>query len=243
MTKTQQKVYDMLRRVQQFLIDHAEMLGQIPESAARKHLDILVSAMGDGAQVAVTSRTMATGEAAKTQALRRELRKGHMQPIAAIARMELRDVPQFEALHWPPAHEKTARLVGRARAMAAVAAEHTPVFLEHRLPADFAAQLLAAADAVEESLAKRAVNGRESAGAHGQLTASRSRAQYVIRVLATQVENALAGDATLLAQWKFAKRVGLPSSHATAAITASGDTTAATPLAVTGPRQPDALAA
>lgn len=233
----------MLCRVQQFLNDHAEALGQITQSAARKQLDSLVSAMGDSAQVAVTSRTMATGETARTEALRRALRKGHMQPIAAIARLELRDVPQFEALHWPPAHEKTARLVGRARAMAAVAAEHTPVFLEHRLPVDFAAQLLAAADAVEESLARRNANGRDSAGAHGQLTHCRSSAQYVLRVLTTQVENALAGDEALLGQWKFAKRVGLSSSRPAGAVMASGDTTAAPPLAVVEPQKPAALAA
>lgn len=260
MTKTQQKVYDMLCRVQRFLNDHAEALGQIAQSAARKQLDALVLAMGTSAQLGVTSRTMATGEAAKTQALRRELRKGHMQPIAAIARLELRDVPEFEALHWPPAHESTPRLLRRARAMAAIAAEHAPVFTEHRLPADFAARLLAAADAVEESLAKRAGNGRDSAGAQGQLAASRSRAQYVVRVLATQIDYALAGNAELLGQWKVAKRVGLRGGrNATTAASPtvqlpaqqsavtravpSTTTTVAAPLAMIGHEQQDALAA
>lgn len=206
----------MLRRVQRFLIDHARELGSINQSAARKELDALVVAMFESAEAAVTTRAMGTGESANARALRRELRMSHMRQIAAVARAELAHVPEFEALRLPPTGESTPRLVERARAMAAVAREHAPVFFEHQLPADFADQLLAAADTLEASVRKRAVNGRDAAGAQEQLAAIRSRAHLVVRVLSTQVEKAVAGDATLLGQWAFAKRVGLPRPRAEA---------------------------
>jgi len=199
-------------RVQQFLNDHAAALGPVARSAAREQLNALVSAMGTSADVAATSRVMATGESARTRALRRALHMKHTRQIAAIARAELRDVPQFEALRLPRGNESTPRLVLRARAMAAVASEHADVFRAHQLPADFADQLLAAANAVERSVERHSTNSRDAAGAREQIAATRSRAHLVVRVLSTQVETALEGDATLLGQWKFAKRVGLRSA-------------------------------
>lgn len=257
MTKTQQKVYDMLCRVQQFVTDHAAALGQITQSSARRQLDALVLAMSNSAEVAVTSRMMAKGESANTHALRRELRMNHMRQIAAIARAELREVPQFEALRWPSDNESTPRLVLRARAMAAVAREHAEVFLEHQLPVNFAEQLLAAADALDASVQERSADLRDAAGAYGLLAASRSRAPHVVRVLNAQVEKALAGDAALLDQWRFAKRVGLrggrrhevttPVQSATQQDAASGAAassgTTVTPLTGVAQPQHDVLAA
>lgn len=258
MSRTYQKVYDMLCRVKQFLNDHAAALGQITQSAASHELDTLLTAMGSSAEVAVTSRAMAAGASANTRALRRVLRTNHMQQIAAVARAELQDVPQFEALLLPHASGSTSRLVLQARAMAAVAREHADVFLAHQLPADFAERLLGAADAVDASVQKRATDARDAAGAREQLADVRSRAQYVLRVLNAQVQLALAGDATLLGQWKFAKRVGTrpavaavesttglaatPQLVGTSATTPSSTTDAA-PLAVAGPQQQVAQAA
>lgn len=258
MSKLQQKVYDMLCRVQRFVNDHATVLGQIPQSSAKQQLDSLVSVMGNSAQVAVTSRAMVTGETANTRALRRTLRANHMQQIAAIARAELRDIPEFEALLLPPVRETTARVVLRARAMASVARLHAEVFIAHQLPADFAEQLLGAADALEASVQKRAADSRDAAGAREQLAAVRSRAHYVVDVLNAQVQVALAGNATLLGQWKFAKRVGIhPAAAAVESTTAQtatpqlvgagtttpSSTTDTAPLAVAGPQQQVAQAA
>lgn len=258
MSRTYQKVYDMLCRVKQFLNDHAAALGQITQSAASHELDTLLTAMGSSAEVAVTSRAMAAGASANTRALRRVLWTNHMQPIAAVARAELQDVPQFESLLLPRVNESTPRLVLRARAMAAVAREHVDVFLAHQLTADFAERLLGAADAVDVSVQQRATDARDAAGARDQLAQVRSRAQYVIRVLNAQVQVALADNSTLLGQWKFAKRVGIhpavaavesttgqtatPQLVGTSAMTPSSTTDTA-PLAVAGQQQQVAQAA
>ena len=234
----------MLCRVQHFLKGNAGALGHIPESTAATQVDALVSDMASGAQDAVTSRAMVTGESGNTRVLRRALWVNHMQQIAAIARAELRHIPQFEALILPRVSESTPRVLRRARAMAEVAREHAEMFIEHGLPANFADQLLAAANALEASLQKRAEDRAEAAGAHGRVAASRSRAQYVIRVLNAQIEKALIEDPTLLAQWKYVKRVGfrgVPAAEEVtpgqAATTQSAGTAPAAPLAVVGQQQ------
>lgn len=252
MSRTYQKVYDMLCRVKQFMNDHAAALGQITQSAASKELDTLLTAMGNSAEVAVTSRVLATGASANTRALRSALRMDHMQQIAAVARAELRDVPEFEALLLPHVNASTPRLVLQARAMATVARQHADVFFAHQLPADFVEQLLSAADAVDASVQKRAADVRDAAGAREQLAEVRSRAHDVVRVLNAQVQKALAGNATLLGQWKFAKRVGIhpatavvegtPGQTATPQPAGTSITPSTAPLAVVG-QQPVAQAA
>ncbi|HEX7020316.1 MAG TPA: hypothetical protein VF159_09915 [Gemmatimonadaceae bacterium] len=209
MTAIQKKGYDMLCRVLEFLITHAARLGPIAESAAAQEVGVLVTAIRDGDQDALTSRAMKSGESARTRVLRRALWVNHMQQIAAVARAELRQVPQFESLLLPTVGVATPKLVQWARTMAAVAREHAEVFVTHGLPAEFVEQLLAAADALDASLATRVANGRETVGARKRVATSRSRAQYVIRVLNAQIEKALVDDASLLAQWRHAKRVGL----------------------------------
>jgi len=209
MTEVQRKGYTMLCRVQEFLIKYAARLGSIVGSPAAQEVGVLAAQMRDGDQDALTSRAMQTGASANTRVLRRALWVNHMQQIAAIARGELRHVPQFESLLLPTGNVGAPKLVQWARTMAAVAREHADVFVTHGLPAAFVAQLLVAADALDASLQTRLANGRETVGARAQVATSRSRAQYVIRVLNVQIEKALVDDPSLLAQWRHAKRVGV----------------------------------
>ena len=235
MTEVQRKGYTMLCRVQEFLIKYAARLGSIVGSPAAQEVGVLAAQMRDGDQDALTSRAMQTGASANTRVLRRALWVNHMQQIAAIARGELRHVPQFESLLLPTVNVGSPKLVQWARTMAAVAREHADVFVTHGLPAAFVAQLLVAADALDASLQTRLANGRETVGARAQVATSRSRAQYVIRVLNVQIEKALVDDPSLLAQWRYAKRVGLGGSAAAeeVAVPAAGST-ATVQLAGTG---------
>jgi len=199
----------MLCRVLEFLQTYAARLGNIVVSPAAQEVGVLATAIRDGDQDALTSRAMQIGASANTRVLRRALWVNHMQQIAAIARGELRHVPQFESLLLPTQNVGSPKLVQWARTMAAVAREHAEVFVTHGLPAEFVEQLLVAADALDASLETRLVNGRETVGAREKVVTSRSRAQYVVRVLSAQIEKALVDDPSLLAQWRHAKRVGV----------------------------------
>ena len=209
MNRSELMGYGMLCRVQEFLSTYAARLGHIAESPAAQEVGVLAAGIREGDQDALTTRAMKTGEAANRRVLRRALWVNHMQQLAAVARAELRQVPKFESLLLPQVNMATPKLVQWARTMAAVANEHAEVFVTHGLPAEFVAQLLAAADALEASFQTQVVNGRETAGARAQVASSRSRAQYVIRVLNAQIEKALVDDPSLLAQWRHAKRVGV----------------------------------
>ena len=251
----------MLCRVLEFLQTYAARLGHIVELPAAQEVGVLVTAIRNADQDALTSLAMKTGESANTRVLRRALWVNHMQQIAAIARGELRHVPQFQSLLLPIGNVGSPKLVQWARTMAAVAREHAEVFVTHGRPAEFVEQLRVAADALDASLQTRLVTGRETVGAREQVATSRSRSQYVIRVLSAQIEKALVDDPSLLAEWRHAKRVGLGGTPAAAGVTVptagqtatpqsgttgTGGTTGTAPLAVVGSAgapQQNALAA
>src|SRR6266571_4073195 len=78
-----------------------------------------------------------------------------MHPIAAIARANLAGTPQITKLKLGPKRLDDVLLVAAANGMAQAAALYTQVFLDHKLPPDFIAELQAASDAVQRAVATR----------------------------------------------------------------------------------------
>ena len=130
--------YDMLRRVQDFLVTWAAKLGAINSTTAKQELDALTQEMAASETEQATSTLAAKGETAKLATLRADLMKHHMRPVATIAAAHLRDVPNFHALQLPSKDVKLAKLVQDAIAMADAARPHSQVFVQSGRPADFA---------------------------------------------------------------------------------------------------------
>jgi len=200
--------FDMLRRVQGFLDDYAASLGVVNATGARKEFDQLVREMGINETAQAISTLDARGQTALQASLRRELVVRHMRPVARIAAVHLRDVPEFEALRPPQKDIKVAVLIQEAIAMAEAARLHEQVFVEYGCPADFVDALLAAAEAVRASIDARAESIMTRAGAREGISATASRAHLVLRVLDALVQIALAHDPKALAAWSSVKRIG-----------------------------------
>lgn len=208
MKAPQIRKFDMLRRVQQFLNDYTAQLAVVNASAARRDLDHLVAEMGLNEHTQAWSRLNAKSQTAVQEALRRALVKHHMRPIATIAAVHLHDVPELKALRPRTKGVKVAVLVQDALAMAQAARPYQPLFVEYGRPENFADALVAAAQAVRDSIDDRAKCIANRAGARGGLKANASRAHLVLRMLDAQVQSALVDDSKALAAWRSAKRIG-----------------------------------
>jgi len=208
MIAQQIRKFDMLRHVQQFLDAFAAELTVVNATAARTELDQLVKEMGASATMQAVSTLNAKGETAAQQALRWNLVKHHMRPVATIAAAHLRDVPSFAALRMPPKNARVDVVIEAATAMADAARANQQVFVENGRSEKFADELEAAAIAVRASIDTRAKSIRTRAGAGAGLKATASRAHLILRLLDAQVQSVLVDDPKTLAMWKSAKRIG-----------------------------------
>jgi hypothetical protein len=98
----QNAVLSALKRVQLFLDEYAAVLAAIVDlTAARKRLDAVVASFTDHAYNQDAGSRGAKGETAKQRQLRVQLRSKQMDPIALIARKNLRTTPEFAVLGGP----------------------------------------------------------------------------------------------------------------------------------------------
>ena len=227
----QELVLEALRRIQRFMDDNDALLGSVNQSSARKRLDDIVAQIGTHAVAQVAGRRTAEGETAKQQRLRLALRNDHMRPVAVIAGEKLREQPEFKLLRMPTWNVKGPRLTAAARDMANAAAKYTDLFVQGGLPADFATQLSAAADELDQSIDVRGQSRGVRVGATVGLKTGTKTARGVISVLDSQVRPKLGANEELLRQWLFACHIPRTRTPKTAPAAAGGTS----PTAATSP--------
>jgi len=207
---TQEQVYNTGRRIQAFLDANDSLFSSINKAGLRSELDAVVTELGAAAGDQAGGRVNALGETAKQRALRLALRLNHMRPIASIAQLKLRTVPNFEALTMPDDRIRVAAQVAHAFGMADAAKPYEQVFIDAGLPTDFLASLTAAAMAVQASIDTRAKSLGKMAYATGSLTDLEGRARKVFKALNDVVVPIVSGAAAksgLLAEWNTTRRV------------------------------------
>ena len=208
MQSTHAAALNTLTRVQRFLDDHGTALGSINQSGYRAILDDVVTMLSAHAVTQTTSKRMSAAIVAKERVLRNALKLNHMRPIAAVAAAQLRQVPEFLALKMPPITSTSRALIAWAGAMNSAAATYTKTFVDAGLPQDFLVQLKSAADALNAAITSRGATAVAQRGASAGLDAEVTRGRQAVRVLDALVEPLIAGDVSLLSEWKSAKRFG-----------------------------------
>jgi hypothetical protein len=227
MRNKQSAVLESLRRAQQFLDTNGDVLAPVNKST-RKQLDDVVSQLSDLSVEQDSGARGSKGETARQRALRLALRRNYMAPIAELAKLNLRGVPEFAALMLPPASATTQRTVAAAYAMADAATEHAPVFVDNGLPETFAADLRTAAAAVTASITGRGMQQGRRSGATAGLVAEERRGRAILRVLNALVLAHIGTNAQLLAGWNAAKAVRRKPGPAQGS--QAGDVTPVTPV-------------
>ena len=208
MKTTHAAVLSTLTRVQRFLDINDAVLGTINKSAYRTVIDQTITALATHNVNQTTTKRAQSAHTAKQRVLRNALKVNHMRPIATIAAVQLRQVPEFAALKMPVGAGSSLSLIAAAGAMKAAATNYASTFVAAGLAPDFLTQLKSSADALDATLSSKGANVTAHSGATAGLAAEASRGRQAVKVLDTLVEPQLAGNIPLLTQWKTAKRVG-----------------------------------
>jgi hypothetical protein len=210
--KKQRNTGESLTRVQSFLDAHADILGALTGTPARRQLNDAVAALGQHAlaQDSATLTGAAVAERAKqaTDTLRAE----YMGPIAAFARKSLRGAPDFAALTRSPRKKAGHALVAAARAMATAATPLAAQFTQASFPADLLDQFARQADLLDAASAQRTATVASRIGAGSGVEKALASGREAIGMLDPIVTRMLRSS-ELLASWRAVKRVvNVPSA-------------------------------
>ncbi|MBI3568202.1 MAG: hypothetical protein HY084_08390 [Gemmatimonadetes bacterium] len=228
MNRQQQSSAQTLSRAQQFLDRHADVVGAINQTDARRTLDAAVAATDTTVTEQGTRVRDIRGETHRQSDLEAELVGRHMVPIAKFARAQLTGVPNFAALI-PNVNKTTGtRLYQAAMAMAAAAQPYAAQFPAPTFAGDFITRLRDAAVAVKHSVAVRADKRVQRIGATTQLARSLAKGRTAVLTLDALLVHVLHDDPRLAEEWRVAKRIGGLPGRTKAGNTANAAGTAAT---------------
>ncbi len=208
MTSLDRRRYDMLVRVQQFGIAHAERfpadsLGGRTFAALAATLDQVSGHLTSQAQGYGATRSGTLSKAAARAALRQAL-----DALARTARAMAADVPGLEGrFRVVPTRLNDLELLTAGRAFAGEAAALASPFIAHGLPAGFLAELQAALDAFEGTARDRVAARGARASARAGITATLDAADEAVARLDAIVPNTLRGEPALLAAWRVARHI------------------------------------
>ena len=204
----QNAVLAALKRVQLFLDEYGAVLAALVDlTTARKRLDDVVASFADHAYNQDAGNRGALGESAKQRQFRMNLRAKQMNPIALIARKNLRTTPEFAALQMPKPTVSGQALIASAKAMADAATVHKDTFVEHGLPSTFLDDFTAAITKLASSIADRETSFNRRLTATKGLDTKEKQGRLVLSVLDSLIEPALADNDALLRGWQGARQI------------------------------------
>jgi hypothetical protein len=206
--QTQQgNMLQSLRNVEVFLDQNAERLAEVVRGDVRQRLTDAVTALNAHVSAQSDSTLGSRGATQQHRALRRALIRDHMLPIARIAAADLPNTPEVQPLRMPPSGVPVQKLAAAAYGMAETASRYSEVFTKAFLPADFVAQLTAAADLMIASLAERTKSRLVKRDATASLKAKLAAARKVVGVLDAAIRSRFKDEPGRLLAWASAKRV------------------------------------
>jgi hypothetical protein len=229
MQSRQGTILQSLRGVQQFLDAHADKLGAVQATGARRRLDAEVDRLNQHAVSQEADKLGARGSTQGYYALRDILRTDHMAPIARIAALELPNVPELNPFRMPSNKLTAENLRAAAIGMVGAAEAHAAVFIDAGMPVDFADRLRAAADAMLAAIDRRRQQLSARRGATRGLRESVSTARKIVRVLDAFVRSELKNDAPLLAGWDSVRRPPSRAVRSANMVALAESATSATP--------------
>lgn len=234
MRTRQDGVLAALQRAKPFVDDNYNLLSSTVDfTGARKRLDDIVVSFAAYAVDQNANERRVRGEVLKQRQLRDKLRTDQMQPIAEIARRNLRTVPEFKALQMPRQTSTGPAFLASVKGMADAAAIHKATLIERGLPADFLDQFQTALTKLEVSMSDRQKSRTQQMGATRALIAEEREGRSLLKVLDALVRRALQGNEALLGTWEAARAIRQPrggtTTAASAVPSASGVSTSNTP--------------
>jgi len=196
-----------LRQAQGFLDANTAALGTINSSGAREALNESVTRLDALAAEQTAWRIKGRGELQHEKRLSRSLRRQQMRPIAKIARAQLPELAQVEAVRMPPQRSNNTDLVARARAMAQAVEPYAATFRQTGLSPDFIERLQAATEALITSIYTKGTFRTNRVGATDAIEKEVQRARLTVHSLDGMVQAQLHERDNLLTKWLSAIQV------------------------------------
>ena len=208
MRSIQSRVLEAIRRARDFLDKYTTLLDVVNKSGARKTLDDVVTQLTENAVNQDNGARVSKGETANQRTLRLAIRFNYIKPINEVAKLKLRDVPNFKkTFAMPPSDARGPRIAAAAVAMADAATPFAQTFIDAGLPADFITQLRDAAETLNVSLDNRAQGQGKRAGASRGLRQEERRGRGVLKLLDALVIPKLGTNDKLIAEWNTARKI------------------------------------
>lgn len=203
----------MFRRILAFFARYPDLLGVntgtagTPLSAQRDALQTVVTNASNSATQQGVQKAQTTLLSKDEMRKRADLLQFQMGHITQVARALRGSVPGIGVLKKPDAHVSNATLVKSANEMAQNAAPFQDVLVQHGLPQDFIAQLIAAGTAVAQSVDARGSARALMRNATTDITSEVSRGRRIVTIMNAAMKRALVSDPARLDEWKQAKHV------------------------------------
>jgi hypothetical protein len=195
-----------LRRSQQYLDVHADVVGAVNSLPARKKLDAAITVLDSVSAVQGTRTRESRAVVVKRKQLEDVLIREFMTPLSKFARVELKGVADYAALT-PSANQlRTERLVQSARAMAN-AAEPLAAQINVEFGANFLTDLRNATEAVRAAIDTHAQKTVARSGATKGVSEALTSGRDAVVSLDARVSRLIRGNGLLEREWLAAKRV------------------------------------
>ena len=213
MNKRQAQILQSLRSAQAFIDTNADALSPTVMNGTKAKLDNTIASLTTHATNQTGDHLLGMGLTRTKRTLRTTLIKKHMKPIARIARAELRDTPELEALRMPKSGLGAVRLAAHADGMARAAEPFSATFIDWGLSPNFIVELRQAASALLASIDDRTVARGNRRGATIGIKQQLRVARFAVGVLDALIKSELHDDPVLLQQWIHVSRVGRVSGR------------------------------
>jgi len=182
----------------------------------------------------------AKGATADSKRIRKDLVRKDMLRLASVARLAIPDVVTMTVeLQMPAFGMDNERLLNAAEAMASKAEPYHDVLVKQGLADDFIVRLRNNAAALKQAID---AHGKAVALRHGateSIAAQVGRARKLVATLSVLVEQVLADDPKMLAEWKKLKRATAKGVHRVAKVPPETPAAPNTPPALETPSEQD----
>jgi hypothetical protein len=209
------KLIEALEQVESFLVQNRDRLESVITSVQHENFSASRNLMVEYMTAQNSSLRNTRATTALKRSFRNQLIAQHMRPIAIIARAQLPDSAELNALTVPVGTRKFVDLVAAGYGMAKAASVHQETFLAAGLPQDFIEQLVKAADALKQAITEKGNTIGLRAKATEGLAKEARNARTSLRLLDTLIR-AVVRDSTILAQWRTIRRGAVAATSAKA---------------------------
>ncbi|HJQ18744.1 MAG TPA: hypothetical protein VJ867_00250 [Gemmatimonadaceae bacterium] len=207
MNNRQKQTVEAFRRVSAFIAAHPLPSPQTYGEPVAL-LEDVVEQLTSHSNLQETSKRLRKAQTQNLQTAKAALRDLSLRPISQIARAALRGSPGADrATKLPVAFAPVEHLLAIAAAFRSVGETYQDVMLKNGRPADFLTVLDDAVMRVQQAAAASVSVERTKVGASGALAAELKRGRDAVEMLDATVTTAFAGSASVLDEWRNARRI------------------------------------